>query len=60
MKIRVGATSQNPLGNERFFGAANRICKERSDGIAHFAPFDLRAEFTQGASGSPPKGFSVG
>ena len=37
----------------RLCGAANRICKERSDGIAYFAPSDLRAEFTQGASGSP-------
>ena len=37
----------------RLCGAANQICKERSDGIAHLAPSVLRAEFTQGASGSP-------
>ena len=46
----------------RLCGAANRICKERSDGIAYFAPSDLRAEFTQGATGSPGENlrFSAG
>ena len=34
----------------------------RCDGIAYFAPFDLRAEFTQGDSGSPGENlqFSAG
>ena len=36
-------------------GAAEGTCKERSDGIEHFAPSDPRAEFTRDVSGSRVK-----
>ena len=60
--MTLPATDREPISyGYCFSNCLPRVpCGAKLDGIANFAPSDLRAEFTQGASGSPPKEFSVG
>ena len=60
--MTLPATDREPISyGYCFSNCLPRVhCGAKRDGIANFAPSDLRAEFTQGASGSPPKEFSVG
>ena len=60
--MTLPATDREPISyGYCFSNCLPRVhCGAKRDGIAYYAPYDLRAEFTQGASGSPPKEFSVG